>query len=355
MSIDGQTTNEIPEPLREKKTAVTAGERPRATVRELLSWFDAARRGYYVVQRVRNALDAVDLITFPDFEGEYIDQEIFFVDKKTFQPPSPPPPPPVDPTGPTVKPTGVRADPSHRLGRLKAANRKPVSVSPNDVLEIATTLMLTHDFSQLPVMQSDFNVKGIIGWKTIGSRLALKQSCRTVQDCMEQHHELRDDASLFDAIRVIAEHDCVLVRDRTNKITGLVTGADISEQFHLLAEPFLLLGDIENRIRLLILPKYSLDELRAARNPGDAERNVDDVSDLTFGEYVRLLDNDERWAKLGVSIDRGHFCDQLKRIRDVRNDVMHFDPDGITEESLLELRRFGRFLERLQHLTGMDG
>jgi hypothetical protein len=38
--------------------------------------------------------------------------------------------------------------------------------------------------------------------------------------------------------------------DRT--ICGIVTAADFSEQFRILAEPFVLIGEIENNIRKLI-------------------------------------------------------------------------------------------------------
>lgn len=343
-------SSQVPEPLREKKLALENGEKPRATVRELLSWFDAARRRYLVVRRIRTALDDVGLITWPDFEGENIDQEVFFMEKRSFQPPPVEVAPPISEAD-TSPPINRRVEASHRLGRLKAAKHKPISVVPNASLETATTLMLANDFSQLPVMQNDFTVKGIINWKTIGSRLTLNQGCESVQDCMEAHFELRDDASLFDAVRVIVDHDCVLVRDRSNRVTGLVTGADISEQFHLLAEPFLLLGDIENRIRGIILPKFSVQDLQAAKDPGDTQRQIADVDDLTFGEYVRLLENEERWGKLGLKIDRVEFCRHLGKIRDIRNEVMHFDPDGITDEALNDLRKFSQFLERLQQLT----
>jgi len=347
--------SDVPAELHAQATALRSGDKPRATVRELLKWFGAERRGFNVVQRVRGALDNVGLLTWPDFEGEYIDQEVFFMNKQSFQPPAP-----VviagDSTNAASRGAAASAavDPTHRLGRLKAANRKPISVSPNESLESAITLMLTHDFSQLPVMQSERSVKGMISWRSIGSRLALGKGCNTVTECLDEHYELRDDASLFDAIGVIAAHDCVLVRDRENKITGLVTGADITEQFHRLAEPFLLLGDIENRIRALIFPCFTQDDLVAAKDPSDGGRVVEDVTDLGFGEYVRLLENTERWKKLNLKIDRVKFIEQLSRIRRIRNDVMHFDPDGITDDALEDLRRFSRFLEQLQRLTASD-
>lgn len=367
MSTDIDSSVFVPDELHAQKVALAGGEKPRATVREVLGWFNAARRGNHVVRRVRAALDALQLVTSPDFEGEYIDQEVFFTHKTSVDLPQatttgngaasatigagasmkvfPPadhamPAPPVNSVGP-----------SHRLGRLKAANRKPESVAPTEILDVAVTVMLANDFSQLPVMQGDRTVKGMITWTSIGSRLALGKACQTVQDCMEEHHELRYDASLFEAVRVIAEHECVLVRDRESKVTGLVTGADISEQFHLLAEPFLLLGEIENHIRELIVPRFNASDLATAKDPSDNGRSITDVSDLTFGEYVRLLENEGRWQKLGLKSDRRTFIEQLKRIRDIRNDVMHFDPDGITPEELGDLRRFSDFLERLQRVT----
>jgi hypothetical protein len=40
----------------------------------------------------------------------------------------------------------------------------------------------------------------------------------------------------------------------------------------------------------------------------------------------------------------------LDQVRDIRNDVMHFDPDGIPPDDLERLREFARFLQRLQSI-----
>jgi CBS domain-containing protein len=53
-------------------------------------------------------------------------------------------------------------DPFPRIGALEAANRKPLSVKREDCIEKAITQMLLHDYSQLPVMHSDREVKGYI-------------------------------------------------------------------------------------------------------------------------------------------------------------------------------------------------
>ena len=51
--------------------------------------------------------------------------------------------------------------------------------------------------------------------------------------------------------------------------------------------------------------------------------------DLTFGGYCRLLERSELWEKLELKIDRKELIGRLERVRSIRNDVMHFSPDGI--------------------------
>lgn len=48
----------------------------KETVRTLLAWFDAKRRGLYVVNSIQKALAEVELTTDPDFTSVYIDAEV---------------------------------------------------------------------------------------------------------------------------------------------------------------------------------------------------------------------------------------------------------------------------------------
>lgn len=348
------------------------GDTPeRITVRSLLRWFGVYRRGYYKVRRIRRALEGVGLRTEPDFESAWIDSEVTFALAKIAGVGDvDAPPPKVEATGIVVPPSitilpvptptdlapstvtllsGSVADPTYRIGKLEAANRTPLTVAPETSLQEAVTLMLSHDYSQLPVMQGERTVKGVISWTTIGSRLVLRCSGDHVRDFMDQAREVSADTSLFAAIGAIVENQYVLVRDRENRISGIVTTSDLSLQFQQLAEPFLLLGEIENHIRRLIDGKFTADEVRAVRDPGD-DRVVQSVADLTFGEYQRLLEHPDRWSKLKLNIERTSFIQQLDRVREIRNEVMHFDPDGTADEDLVTLRRFVRFLQTLQEI-----
>ena len=326
------------------------------TTRELLSWFGAERRGYWIVKQIRRELNEVRLRTDPDFESAYIDGPISFhiyddqagksKDEKAAL---------VQTIGPghggeasVHITTSTLADPTFRISRLAAANKKPTSAAPDETVQKAITVMLANDFSQLPVMTSERDVKGIISWSSIGSRLAVGKSGLYVRELMDNHHEIRAELSLFQAIPVIVQYQYVLVRGSDNKITGIVTATDLSLQFQQLAEPFLLLGEIENHVRRLLGDNFTPDELAVVRDPNDRDRKITRVADLSFGEYVRLLENNAQWQKIRVPIDRQVFVTLLDRVREIRNDVMHFDPDGVPPEDLERLRYFANLLQRLQ-------
>ena len=261
-------------------------------------------------------------------------------------------------TRPTADPTtalpAIAADPTCRIGKLAAANRAPVSVKPDSTIAEAVTLMLLHNFSQLPVMQSEMTLKGVVTWSSIGARLALGLSAQKVSDCMDRAVEKSSEDSLFAVINDIIQHQYVLIRGKDKRIQGIVTTSDLSWQFGRLAGPFLLIGEIEQHIRTLIQKRFSLEELSASCDPGDRGRTIAGVQDLTFGAYIRLLENPERWAKLNLQIDRSIFIEQLQAVRNIRNDVMHFDPDGITDEARAKLRQAVQFMHTLQQLGAVN-
>lgn len=330
------------------------------TVREFLTWFDSLRRTNKTVALIRNALSIAGLETVPDFEPVYQDSQIQFrlispvgaetANSSTSAPTNTPPIESVTPNiAAQVEPPYI--DPTHRISKLGAANSPPLSVTPDAMLAEAATLMSVRGYSQLPVMTSAREVKGVISWASIAPRMAFGNTGSSVKDFMDSpHHEVRSDASIFQAIPIIVQHDYVLVRAADNKISGIVTASDLSLQFLQLSEPFLLLSEIENHIRQMIADKFTAEELKAVCDPADTSRQVSGVDDLTFGEYVRLLENKDRWEKISTAIDRSTFCNHLDRVRKIRNDVMHFDPDGISPNDLEQLREFARFLQRLKSM-----
>ena len=346
----------IEEKLEEISLLLDEGKAPSVTVRELLWWVLAQRRGWSAVTLIRAELAKRQLKTVPDFEDVYIDAVIHFVkdeptavDEQIV----------ADETSQTEQPTdetsivsGVFAssDPTYRISKLEAASVAPIYVAPDATLACAVTIMLSNGFSQLPVMTNERDVKGVISWASIGVRLAMKKEGTAVRELMDPHQEIRASDSIFAAINIVNQHDYVLVRGDDRRITGIITAADLNNQFQKLAEPFLLLGEIENQIRKLIDNRFTSGELESAKNPADTEREISSVADLTFGEYVKLLENREKWSKLNLPIDREKFVEKLEQVRRIRNDVMHFDPDPVPQKQQKLLRDFAQFLQRIHSL-----
>ncbi len=341
------------EKLKQIKTQLDNGQVPElVTVRTFLSWFNAQRRGWFVVWEIEKTLKKMELETEPHFNSAYIDGLIEF--KK------------LTPEVKTIKgnvqeiqssvPENIAEkakdeyydDPTYRISKLEAANKSLTFVKPDSDLSEAITKMMTYDFTQLPVMQQPKrDLKGVISWRSIGRKLSVGLKSTKVRDLMEPNYQLiRYDTSLFKALPMIIEHDYVLVENSSKEICGIVTASDLSLQFKQLTEPFLLVAEIENYIRQ-ILKKLSKLELANAKDERDEDRIIETVADLTFGEYLRLFQNPEYWEKLSISIDRNTFCEHLEKIKEVRNNIMHFDPDGLDEISIETLRNFVRLLQTL--------
>lgn len=308
-------------------------------VRTILGWFGVSRRGAKISNKIRSELKKYELITDPDFEQVYIDKSVTFKKKLS-----------------ETLSDNLDIDPSHKIGRLKAANSKPTFINRDAKLSQALTLMLLNDFSQLPVMQSERSPNGFISWKTIGEKLAIPSSLsdlenKTVSDFMSDDVVIvTKDETIFSVLTQISKNDFLLIKESTNNsfITGIVTISDLNDQFHMLAKPFLLISEIENGIRQL-LDKLDLtnSELEAAKNPNSSE-TIESIADLSFGGYYTLLGKPDIWSRLGLSLDRQTFIETLDKIREIRNDIMHFDPDGLDDESIKTLEEFAHFLKSLR-------
>lgn len=342
--------------IRSASEDVAAGKEAKTTVRTLLREFGGQRRRANIVERIRDALREAGLVTIPDFTSTWIDAEITFA-------PAPQEAVPAV-SGAQAAPETAEATISSEdepkeamqlIRMLSPANRGVLSVKPQDSLELAVTLMLAYDYSQLPVMTGARDLKGVVSWKSIGGRLAQRTALKTVSDAMEPAIIVKETDSLFEATALIISNDFVFVASSPdNRIIGIVTATDLSEQFQTLSEPFLLIGQIENQIRNLMHGRFDLETLRNACNDNDPQRKarVNGVADLTFGEYMRILEVEANWAKLGFVADRVTFIKEMDKVREIRNDVMHFDPDGIEDEQFQQLRKFSKFLTRLERLSG---
>lgn len=240
-----------------------------------------------------------------------------------------------------------REDPIKRIGLLKAANTKPATVDNSDSLDKAITLMMMNNYSQLPVMGGARKIVGYISWETIGEARSKGIDTNEVKDYKRDSIRVfRRDMPLMLAIREIYKNDFIVVIENDGTPCGIVTTADVSSQFLTWTEPFVMLEQIENQVRHLLDEKILLEDLKKVCQ--EEGREVNAIDDLTFGEYQRLFENPKHWERIGLkSVDRTLFVKMFDDVRNIRNDVMHFDPEGIDETSREKLKSMANFLNKL--------
>ena len=206
--------------------------------------------------------------------------------------------------------------------------------------------MQLKQFSQLPVMTSEYTVKGVISWESIANCMVLGKECIVVSDCMVPAHEIAITTPLLTVVDDITAHGYVLVRDEWKRISGIVTTSDLSDRFMQSAEAFLLTGEIEGYLRRLIQSGHFTQEELEKMSVSEDRSEIQGVSDLSFGGYCRILENPEYWNRLGLNIDRQTFVESLHQVREIRNSVMHFNL-GDADEDTKTLRAMAQFLEGL--------
>lgn len=297
------------------------------TPRKIMEAFGYCKRTGNNLREVNRFLNANQVETTPDYADGWIDGKILLKHKRKA----------------TSK---VENDPIRKLAILEAANLPPLTITNDATLQEATTRMLLNDYSQLPVMSNPRSVLGYISWKTIGSGLANGKNSPYAKDYVERDIQILSlDTPLLAAVKIVYENEFALVQRTDKTLCGIVTTADLSSQFLVATEPFLLLEQIENHIRKILDRKILVEDLQKFTKQ-DNPRTIESIDDLSFGEYLRVMQS-ESWDKLDLASDKTLLLKELEEIRLIRNDVMHFSPDGIDENQRRKLTLMASYLPKI--------
>lgn len=317
----------------------------RLRTKTILEYYGVSRRGWRVNEWINFWLDKYELIMEPRFEAA---SSYGFVD--------------IFPK-PTMLVNGELKNPKYadsipRLSIIKSSdlnnsnnkdsiNYQLLSVKKETTIREVITLMLKFKYSQIPILSSKKEVFGMVSWKSIGKALALGKKCELVSDCYEPVEVMNFDEPLFKAVKIVLDKEVILVRDYKKEISGIVTATDIGEQFLILSEPFLLIEQIENLIRRLLNGKLTLDDINNVLDIEKYEKEIKHLSDLSFGHYVRILENQLLFEKIGIFVDRVILKKMLSEVNVIRNEVMHFNPEALQKEDLHILRQTLDFLQSI--------
>jgi len=329
------------------------------TVSELLKLFGVRTRDDQTVLRITQALKDAGLSTDPDFASCRLRQEFRVVALESASGTAPDSAVEEEDDG---LPWGALPQQPFTIGDIPAARRGVECIAPGDKLTLAMYLMQTKNYSQVPVLEGDSTLKGVVTWRSIAMAFAVRKDLE-LDNVIEPNPPVAQTyQEFFSLLDTIREYGYVLVRENDGTITGIVTAADITERFDDTARPFFLVGEIEYRLRKCLGPKIDPEAVKAVQTHEKTGR----VTDLTFGDYVKLLDGDQRnkhghrkeamcaaadrnWKALGWegAVDRKEFVRQLDQVRRIRNKIAHFDPEPLPHAKTEELRQFVALLRQL--------
>lgn len=326
---------DIPREFETIKAELRAGRGVERSVRELLQLFGAKRRGWRVVEQVDAALFDAGLVVDPPFAHANLDENVTFEDVDS--PASTPPEPAQGASGTASHVSEAAAEktapPVHgqRVRSLPAAMHENVlTVTPNTAVREALAQMTYKGYSQLPVVSGEYTLVGAFTLASFAEFEACGKTPQEVRECMTEKVECGLDDSLFSATRKVLDAGHVVVRNKQNRITGIITLHDLTQHLAEIAEPLALVYEIESYLREILKGKLPNgdDEL-----PG-------------FRLYQKLLS--EHWDKLCLKgFHKQVVMKALDEARPARNSVAHFNPDGILPEELAALRDFANLMRKL--------
>jgi hypothetical protein len=336
----------VHERLRQARKQADDHAPERITVRELLALWGATDRGDQVGQ-IEADLANHGLVTSPSFRAVTLDTVVSLST----------PPDEEEVTTPAT-PTDVNDVPltgddegggDLDVG-LKVGNLSPLlgvmSIGPNSTIAEAVTKMLLNDFSQLAVLSGPRNLRGAVTWRSIALAMHQRPDA-TVADAIDPHVEVvAYDRDLFEVLPILEQRDFVFVLDESKAIAGIVTTADVAQRYGVMATPYFQLGELDQTLRWILSRAVDIETVQRF-----CSRSVASFDDLTMGEYQRLLENKDVWQRLGWPLDRPTFITRLEEIRRIRNKVMHFHPDPLSDDVVDKLRTFNTLLHQYRDLA----
>lgn len=132
-------------------------------------------------------------------------------------------------------------------------------MSVHDALE----QMIEHDFSQLPVVDKDFKLKGLVTsdsilrtvsyFKSTLDKIAVSHAAFKAKTC-------RPDDDLSELLNGLKDASAIPIVDRNDKLLAIITNYDTADYYRQRAEDIMLAEDVETTLRDYIESAHKDDE-----------------------------------------------------------------------------------------------
>ncbi|SCF06486.1 hypothetical protein GA0070607_5096 [Micromonospora coriariae] len=332
--------------LEEARTDAEAGQPRTLTVREFIKHWGIEDRDRTASVQIDADLANHGLTTVPDFRTVSLDKTIRIMVPEGDQPTVAVEPGVDNSEPPSSASDEESVDVGLTLGNLLPDDMSLTWVSPTASFEEAITAMQVDDFSQIAVLANPYTLHGAVSWESIAAAKH-RDGHATFSDAIDRRAAARVfdyDVRLLDVLGTLQQDGFIFVRDDQRKITGILTAADVVRKYDDTATPFFLIGEIDQELRQLLQNTFDEEAVKqACLSAGLSFKSFDAMS---VGQYQAVLDNPDCWTQLGWPLDRQVFIKRLDRLRRVRNNVMHFNPDPVKPTDVAKLRNFLDLIRR---------
>lgn len=209
-------------------------------------------------------------------------------------------------------------------------------VTEEKTVRDAQTVMLAHDYSQLPIVDGEGNLKGSISEQSIARNYYHVDEGASVLDlkvtsCSDPQVTISIEQDVFEVLDLLEQTFAVVVVDEPRPV-GIITNYDTTEFFRDLSEGLILVEDIEVTLRQYIdkvLPEEK-DRQEAMFNAfkhlmkNDAAE-APTFDRMSFGDYITLITNRKNWPRFEELLEsRELFRVYMDQVREIRNQLAHF-------------------------------
>lgn len=233
----------------------------------------------------------------------------------------------------------------YSLANLLAGRRALICAPATATVGEAVALLLTHRVGQLPVVDGDGRLLGLVSQQSILSIYfyangAVDLLRLPVGHCLDPAVTLDKQEGLLAAVdRLRTRGVAAVVVTDGDKPVGILTGRDMTHFFRSLFEGMLMVEQIETTLRECVavaLPQREALVQAAihAFGPSKGNPNVPlrSPDGLSFTALIRLISAEANWRVFDPLLGPKQLFDPLmERVRQVRNEIAHFQgrPDSL--------------------------
>lgn len=231
--------------------------------------------------------------------------------------------------------------------------RNPDIFSPEtDIIE-ALRIMNTRCYSQVPVCDEGKHLIGYISWDVIFKNICFNNGTISgmVGDFMSTNIDRRIvsfNTPLREALKLIRDVEFLILVDDITRLNvhGLVTVADLSDNYSSVMQGYILISEIEHRLREIIYKaEITCSDVRNLTKRED----VDSIDKLTIGNICFMLNNPRVWQRTSIChyYDQEAFHEMLSHVCLIRNKIMHVNWPAHSAEADEDISTLAQFLGRL--------